>query len=218
VFNETAYSNSYAWAPSVGLSGLSDLAGSSGGFVPTIIGTGGSIGGGIISGILAGAGHGAIAGPIGAGIGLLTGIIAGIFAAHRAKVQREDEISNAWAQSGPQAIDAVMTAYHQGQISGPEAAQAFDQIEAQFRQMTTPITKYNGQFGAFPNPDGPRPPNNCNWACGTYLDLHQQLLSLKGQLNMSAGAGGAGGLSLGGLTSDPVMLLGLGVLAFMLFK
>jgi hypothetical protein len=202
VFNETAYNT---------VSGLSDLEG----VLPTIIGAGGSIGGSVVGGMIGGS----WGGPIGAGIGLLTGLISGIFSAHAAKVQREDEISNAWAAAGPQAIDAVMNAYHTGQVSGPEAAQALDQIEAQFKSMTSPITKYNGKFGAFPDPNGPRPPDKCNWACGTYWDLHKQIVGLKAGLNMSQGkAGAVGELDLAGLTGDPIMLLGLGVIAFLLFK
>lgn len=190
--------------------GFSDLDGS---LLPTIIGAGGSIGGGIIGKLIGGT----AGGPIGAGIALVSSLISGIFAAHAAKEQREDQISGAWAASGPQAIDSVMAAYHSGQISGAEAAQGLDQIEAQFRSMALPISKYNGQFGVFPNPTAARPPNNCNWACGTSWDLHQQIIGLKAQLNMGGGGGGLG-LDLGGLGGDPIMLLGLGVLAYMLLK
>ena len=181
-----------------------------GDWLPTIIGTGGSIGGGLIGRAIGGA----AGGPIGAGISLVSSLIAGIFGAHAAKVRREDEISGAWAANGPRAIDGVMAAYRGGQISGSQAAQALDQIEAEFRAMTLPISKYNGKFGVFPDPNGPRPPNNCNWACGTSWDLHQQIIGLKKQLTI-------GGASLGGLslnTGDPVVLAGLAVIAFMLFK
>lgn len=182
--------------------------GNMGGLLPTLIGTGGSIGGSII-GKLIGGGAG---GPIGMGIAALSSLIAGIFAAHSAKVAQEDQISGAWASAGPQAINAVMAAYHGGQISATEAAQSLDGIEGQFRQMAQPIAKLNGQFGAFPDPNGPRPPDNCNWACGTSWDLHQQLLGLKAQLT----AGGSS-LSLGNL-GDPVMLAGLALVAYLLLK
>lgn len=192
MFNETTYNP-----------GFGDL-------LPGLIGTGGSIGGSIIGRLIGGA----AGGPIGMGISALSSLIAGIFGAHAAKEAREDQISGAWAASGPQAINAVMSAYHSGSISASEAAQSLDSIEGQFRQMTAPITKYNGQFGAFPDPNGSRPPNNCNWACGTSWDLHQQILGLKAQLT-----GGGGGLSLGSLGSgDPVMLAGLALLAYLLLK
>lgn len=193
MFNETTYND-----------GL-------GAWLPTAVGAGGSIGGGLFAALGIG---GKFAGPIGMGISAISSLIASIFGAHAAKVQREDEISGAWAASGPQAIESVMSAYRSGQLSGRDASAALDQIEAQFRQMTQPITKYNGKFGAFPDPNGPRPPNNCNWACGTSWDLHQQLLGYKAQLSM----GGGGGGGLGALTGDPIMLLGLGVLAYMFLK
>jgi len=196
VFNETCSYN--------------DGDGNMGGWLPTVIGAGGSIGGGLIGKAIGGA----AGGPIGAGISLVSSLIAGIFGAHAAKVKREDEISSAWAANGPRAIDGVMAAYRAGQISGQEAAGALDQIESEFLSMTAQITKYNGRFGAFPDPNGPRPPNNCNWACGTSWDLHQQIIGLKSQLTM--GGGGLGSLSLSG--ADPVVLVGLGVIAFMLFK
>ena len=186
--------------------------GALGGWISPIIGTAGSIGGSLIGKLIGGA----AGGPIGAGIALLSSLIAGIFGAHAAKVQREDEISNAWAASGPAAIDAVMSAYHSGQISSSEASQSLDSIEAQFRSMTQPITKYNGQFGSFPNANGPRPPNNCNWACGTSWDLHQQIIGLKSQLKAGSGGLSLGGLSLGGM--DPIVLGGLAVIGFLLFS
>lgn len=193
MFNEVSYSD-----------------GNMGDFLPGLIGTGGSIGGSFVGKLIGGA----AGGPIGAGIAVLSSLIAGIFGAHSAKVAREDEISNAWAASGPSAIQAVMSAYQSGQVSGNDALNALDGIEAQFRSMAAPIAKLNGQFGAFPNPEGPRPPNNCNWACGTSWDLHQQLKGLKASIS----AGATGGASLGTLGGDPIMLLGLGVLAWMLLK
>ena len=105
----------------------------------SLIGAGGSIGGGIAAKLIGGA----AGGPIGAGIALVSSLIAGIFAAHAAKVQREDQISGAWAASGPAAIDAVMQAYHCGQINGSDASTALSQIQAQFYAMTQPITKLN---------------------------------------------------------------------------
>lgn len=195
MFNETAYNH---------------LEGQ---WLAPIIGTGSTIGGSIWSALGIG---GAAAGPIGMGISAIGSLIAGIFGAHAAKVKREDEISGAWAASGPQAIDAVMSAYHSGQISGRDAAAALDQIQAQFYQMTQPITKYNGQFGSFPDPNAPRPPKNCNWACGTSWDLNKQIQGLKGGLNM--GAGGVAGLDLGALGGDPIALAGLAVVAYLLLK
>jgi hypothetical protein len=182
-----------------------------GAWLSTLIGTGGSIGGSLIGKLIGGA----AGGPIGAGIGLLSSLIAGIFGAHAAKVAQEDQISGAWASSGPAAINAVMSAYHSGQVSASDASTALDQIEAQFRSMAQPIAKLKGQFGAFPDPTGPRPSSDCNWACGTSWDLHQQLTGLKSQLAASSG-GGIGGLNLGALTGDPIVLGGLAVIAFLL--
>jgi len=188
--------------------GLGELSGS---WVSTLIGAGGSIGGGIVGKLIGGA----AGGPIGGGIALLSSLIAGIFGAHAAKVQREDEISGAWAASGPAAIQAVMDAYHSGQIGASDASTALSQIQQQFYAMTQPITKYQGKFGSFPDPNAPRPADNCNWACGTSWDLNQQIAGLKGQL---VGSGGIGGLNLGSLTSDPIMLGGLLLLGFLLMK
>jgi len=181
--------------------GLSDLSGS---WVAPVVSAGGGIGGGIIGKLIGGT----WGGPIGAGIGVISSLIASIFAQHAAKVQREDEISGAWAASGPAAIQAVMDANRSGQISASEAATALAQIQQQFYAMTQPITKYKGKFGAFPDPNATRPPDNCNWACGTSWDLNQQIQTLKGQLV------GGGGLSLGGL--DPIMLGGLLIIGFLL--
>ncbi len=186
--------------------GLSDLSGA---WIAPVIGGAGSIGGGLIGRLIGGAAGGAVGG----GIALLSSLIANIFGAHAAKVQREDQVSGAWAASGPAAIQATMDAYHSGQVSASDASAALSQIQQQFYAMTQPITKYNGKFGAFPDPNGPRPPNNCNWACGTSWDLNQQIQQLKGQL-----VGGGGGLNLGALTGDPIMLGGLVVIAVLLFS
>lgn len=194
--------------------GLGTLGGS---WIAPTIGAVGSVGGSVIGGILASAGAGAIAGPIGAGIGILTGLIASIFAKHSAKVAREDEVTGAWAASGPQALDAVMAAYKSGQVSGPEAASALDSIEQQFISLMGPVAKYNGKFGVFPDVNGPRPGNNCNAACGLRWDLHKQIEGLKAGLSTSGG-GILGGFSLGGTTASP---LGIGLLLFlgvMMFK
>jgi hypothetical protein len=187
--------------------GLSDLSGS---WVSTIVGTGGSLGGSLIGKLIGGA----AGGPIGAGIAVLSSLIAGIFGAHAAKVQREDQISGAWAASGPAAINATMSAYHSGQINATDASTALSQIQQQFYAMTQPITKYNGQFGSFPDVNAPRPANNCNWACGTSWDLNQQIAGLKAGLTSSGGAG----LNLGSLTSDPIVLGGLLVIGYLLMK
>jgi hypothetical protein len=185
-----------------GLSGLS-------GFWQSFIGPGGSIGGKVAAG--------AIGGPVGAavgfGIGVISSIIGFFFSSHAKKVQREDEISGAWAAQGPAAIDAVMQAWKSGQVSGSDAVSGLQQIEQQFVQMTTPISKYNGDFGKFPDPEGPRPPNNCNWACGTYWDLHQQIKGLISQIQSSSNSAGAG-FSL----SDPITLGGLLLLGYFLIK
>ena len=149
-------------------------------------------------------------------IGFIGSLIASIFGQHAAKVQREDQISGAWAASGPQAIQAVMDAYKSGQISGAEASSGLDQIQQQFYQMTAPITKYNGKFGMFPDVNAARPGSNCNWACGTSWDLNQQIQGLKSQLS----AGGGGGLNLSRLLGggDPIILGGLLLLGVMLLK
>jgi len=184
---------------------LGDLSGS---WVAPVVGGAGSIGGGIIGNLIGGAAGGAVGG----GIALLSSLIAGIFGAHAAKVQREDQISGAWAASGPAAIQAVMDSYHSGQISASDAATALGQIQQQFYAMTQPITKYNGKFGSFPDVNAPRPSGDCNWACGTSWDLNQQIQTLKGQLVGS----GTGGLSLGGF--DPIVLGGLLVIGVLMFS
>lgn len=196
MFNETVYLNGLGIAP----------------WAPSLIGVGGSIGGGIAASKIGGA----WGGPIGAGISALSALLAGIFGAHRAKVQREDEISGAWAASGPQAIEAVMQAYRSGQVSGAQASAALDQIESQFRSMAQPITKYQGKFGSYPNAEGARPPNQCNWACGTSWDLHQQIKNIKAGISTSA----TGSTSIGnlGLPGDPIVLAGFGILAYMLLR
>lgn len=189
---------------------LGDLSGS---WVAPVIGTGGSIGGSIIGSMIGGA----AGGPIGAGIGLLTGLIAKIFGAHAAKVKQEDAVTGAWAASGPQAIDAVMSAYHSGQVSGSDAASALDSIEAQFVSMMTPVAKTGGKQGTLPDPNAPRPPNNCNAGCGLYWDLHQQIIGLKAGLNMSAGSGILGSLG-GATTASPLAIGALLFLGVMIFK
>lgn len=186
-------------------SGLGEL----GGWWQSLIGAGGGIGGKVAAG--------AIGGPVGAavgfGIGIVTSIISAIFGGHAAKVQREDQISGAWAAQGPAAIDAIMQAYKSGQVSASDAINGLQQIEAQFIQMTTPITKYNGKFGQFPDPNGPRPPHDCNWACGTSWDLHQQILGLIKQIQSDPMS------SLGGILGlDPVVIGGLAVLGYLLIK
>jgi hypothetical protein len=187
--------------------GLSDLSGS---WIAPVVGGAGSIGGGIIGNLIGGAAGGAVGG----GIALLSSLIAGIFGAHAAKSAREDEISGAWAASGPAAIQAVMDAYHSGQISATDASSALGQIQQQFYAMTQPISKLNGKFGAFPDPNAARPSGDCNWACGTSWDLNKQINSLKSQLI----GGGTGGLNLGALTGDPIMLGGLAVIAVLMFS
>jgi hypothetical protein len=190
-------------------SGLSDLSGS---WVAPVVGGAGSIGGSIIGRLIGGA----AGGPIGMGIGVLSSLIAGIFAAHAAKSAREDQISGAWAASGPAAIQAVMDANKSGQINASDAATALAQIQQQFYAMTQPITKLNGKFGSFPDPNAARPADNCNWACGTSWDLNQQIQGLKSQLVGSTSGGG--GLDLSSITGDPIVLGGLAVIAVLLFS
>jgi hypothetical protein len=102
-----------------------------------------------------------------------------------------------------------MEAWRSGQAGSAEAIEGLRSIEAQFMQMTAPITKYNGKFGAFPDPEGPRPPKDCNWACGTYWDLHQEI---KGKIAQIQGGGGGGILGMG---QNGLLLLGLAALFFM---
>jgi len=186
-----------------GMGGLS-------GFWQSLIGPGGSIGGKVAAG--------AIGGPVGAavgfGIGVISSIIGFFFTSHAKKVQREDQITNAWAAQGPPAIDAVMQAWKSGQVSASDAISGLQQIEQQFLQMAEPITKYNGKFGQFPDPNGPRPPNNCNAACGISWDLHQQIKGLIAEIQSSPAVGGFGGFSL----SDPIMLGGLLLLGYLFIK
>lgn len=181
------------------------------GWIAPTVSIGSSIGGSIAAGAIGGA----WGGPIGSAIGIIGGLISSIFGAHAAKVAREDQISSAWAANGPAAISGVMDAYAHGQISGADAVTALDQIEAQFREMTQSITKYRGQFGSFPDPNAPRPGDQCNWACGTSWDLHQQLEQKKAAI---AGREGNLPTALGSLTSNPMNLVGLAVLAWVLLK
>jgi hypothetical protein len=194
--------------------GLGDM----GGWVAPVVGIGGGIGGKIVGSLIGGA----AGGPIGAGIALISSLISGIFAAHAAKVQREDQISGAWAASGPQAIQAVMDAWKSGQASSSDAIAGLQQIQQQFYQMTQPITKYKGQFGSFPDPNGPRPPNDCNWACGTSWDLNQQIKQLTQQIQ-AGGDKTIAGQVVGGLGSvfsqgDPMVMIGLAIIGFLLLK
>ena len=142
-----------------------------GSWVSTTIGVGGAVGGKIAAGAIGGA----AGGPIGIAIGLITGIISSILGAHAAKVRREDKVSGAWASSGPQAISATMQAWQGGQLTGSDAIAQLQSIQNQFLQQSQSITKYNGQFGQYPDPNAARPSSNCNWACGTSWDLNQEI-------------------------------------------
>jgi hypothetical protein len=142
----------------------------------------------------------------------LLGSILGIFGAHAAKVQREDQISGAWAAQGPMLIEQIKQAYASGQMSASDASSALDSLENQFRQNAQQISKYNGKFGMFPDVNAPRPSSNCNWACGTSWELHQQILGIKA--GMTGGSSG-GGL---GLDSNTLMLIAGGVLLFMMLN
>jgi hypothetical protein len=191
--------------------GLSDL-----GAWTTVAGTAGSVAGTGLS--IAGAATGlSVLGPIGAGIGLIAGLISGIFGQHAAKVQQENKISGQWAASGPQTVDGIMSAWEAGQVDGPTASNALQQVYAQFVQQNAAISKYNGTTGAFPDPNQPRPASSCNWACGTSYDLAQQIKGLQTQIGQNPSVGSLGGLS-SSLGSNPLLLGGLILGALLLFK
>lgn len=192
------------WTWNSGHDGLSGLDG----FWQSLIGKGGQIGGMIAKGAIAGP----VGALVGAGIGIVTSIIAAIFGAHSAKVKRENEISTAWAQQGPAAIAAIMQAWEGGQVSGADAKAGLQQILAQAHEMFTPITKYQGKLGAFPDPNSSRPPNNCNWGCGTWWDLNQQVKQLNSQIDSKPGIADAF------TGADPVILIGLAVAGYFLLK
>jgi len=178
-----------------------------GSWVSTTVGVGGSIGGKVAGGLIGGA----AGGPIGIAIGLVTGIISAILGAHAAKVQREDKVSGSWASSGPQAISATMDAWKAGQLTGSDAVSQLQSIEQQFLQMSQPITKYQGKFGSYPDPNAPRPSKDCNWACGTSWDLHQQIQGLTGQIQANDPMAAVGGM-------DPATLglIAIGALALLM--
>jgi len=195
----------WRWVP-----GPNDGLGNLAGLWQSLIAVGGGVGAKLVPALMGG---GPVGAAIGAGIGLVSTILSAIFGGHAAKVQREDQVSSAWASQGPAAISAIMQAYQTGQISGSDAISGLQQIEQQFVQMAAPISKYNGTFGALPDPNGPRPSSNCNWACGTYWDLHQELKGHIAQIQ----SGGTGSV-LGSLGSSPVLLIGLVVLGFLALK
>ncbi len=138
----------------------------------------------------------AIAGPVGAAIGaavgIVSGIVASIFGAHAAKVAAEDEATGAWAASGPQTVDSIMAAWRAGQVSSSDAIASLNSVVEQYKANMQSVSKYNGKFGVFPDPNGPRPSNNCNASCGMYWDLAQQVKGLIAEIQ-----GGGGGLGIG---------------------
>lgn len=167
--------------------------------------------------ISAGAGGGPIGIAISVGASLISSLLKKIFGAHKARVQREDQISGAWAASGPQAIQEVLALCKSGQATPQETIAGLQSIEQQFLEMTRPIVKYQGKWGVFPDPNGPRPPKDCNWACGTYWDLHKEIQGLIVDVQRS-GCGsstGKGGGALTGNSALPLLLL-IGVAALAL--
>jgi hypothetical protein len=156
----------------------------------------------------------AIAGPVGAAIGaavgIVSGIVASIFGAHAKKVAAEDEATGAWAASGPQSIEATMAAWRGGRISSSDALASLQSIEQQYVANMSGVSKYKGKFGVLPDPNAPRPSNNCNASCGMYWDMMQQMKAYKAEI-----AGGGGGLSSifgggGGIAGIPLPLLIVG--------
>lgn len=185
--------------------GLGQLPVATIGKVGQAAGIAGGLSAGLASaGILSGATFGSIIPGIGTAIGAIAGLIAGLFGQHAQKVAVENKVSGQWAAQGPATISELITQWQQGQIDSATASSGLDSILLQFQQMNAPITKYNGQTGAFPDPNQPRPSSNCNWACGTYWDLSQEIAGLKGQIAQ------APGLNVGGLPLDPTMLLLIG--------
>jgi len=112
----------------------------------------------------------------------LTKAIIGIFAAHRAKVAAEDQVSGAWAAQGPYLIEQIKKSYAGGALTIQEAFTALDTLEQQFRINAQPVSKLEGHFGFLPDVNGPRPSQNCNWACGTTWDLHQEIAAIKADM------------------------------------
>ena len=127
----------------------------------------------------------AAGGPIGMAIGgglMIAQTIFQFWQAHQAKVAQEDQISGAWAAFGPEIIDRIKSDFSKGVISKDEAFKALDTLEHQFRVNVQPISKLHGHFGFLPNVDQPRPPDECNWGCGTSWDLHQEILGIKADM------------------------------------
>lgn len=181
---------------------LGELGGSK---VGQVVGTGGGFAGSIIPLVSTAA----WAGPVGAAVGIVAGIIAGIFARHAAKVAREDEVTGVWAQTGQQAIAQTMALYRSGDASAAEVIAGLQSIEEQFKQLTSDVVKTNGKFGVFPNPEAPRPSNNCNASCGLYWELHQQIKGLIAEVQAGGDKGGISSLfgSSGGGSKLPLLLV-----------
>jgi hypothetical protein len=192
MFNETSYNT--------GLGELGDKKTAG-------IGIGGKVG----SAVAVGAIGGPVGAAVGAAIGAVTGILSKIFGVHAARVQAEDAATGDWAASGPQNIEGVMAAFHSGQMSSSDALASLQSIMDQYRQNMASVSKYNGQFGVFPDPDAARPSNNCNAACGIYWDTMQQIKGYKAEI---AGSGGGSFGSLfsggGGIAGIPLPVLIIG--------
>ena len=175
---------------------------------------------GFIGGVASTAAPFAIAGPVGAAIGaavgIVSGIVASIFGAHAAKVAAEDEATGAWAASGPQTVEAIMAAWRSGRASSSDAIASLNGVVEQYKANMQSVSKYNGKFGVFPDPNGPRPSNNCNASCGMYWDLAQQVKGLIAEIQAGGGGIGNFGGLFGGSSSSamlPLLIVG-GLLIF----
>ena len=151
-----------------------------------------SFGGAVASTTIPLAFTGPVGMAVGAVVGVVSGIVASIFGAHAAKVAAEDEATGAWAASGPQTVDSIMAAWRAGQLSSSNAISSLNSVVEQYKANMQSVSKYNGKFGVFPDPNGPRPSNNCNASCGMYWDLAQQVKGLIAEIQ-----GGGGGLGIG---------------------
>jgi hypothetical protein len=175
------------------------------------------IGGKVGSAVAVGAIGGPVGAAVGAAVGIISGLVSSIFGAHAAKVAAEDEATGAWAATGPQTVDSIMAGWRAGQISSSDAIASLNSVVEQFKSNMAAVSKYNGKFGVFPDPNGPRPPNNCNASCGMYWDLAQQVKGLIAEIQ--AGSGGLGIGNFGGLFGGsssamlPLLLVG-GLLLF----
>ena len=174
-----------------------------------------------IGGVASTAAPFAITGPVGAAIGaavgIVSGIVASIFGHHAAKVAAEDEATGAWAASGPQTVDSIMAAWRGGKISSSDAIGSLNSVVEQYKANMQSVSKYNGKFGIFPDPNAPRPSSNCNASCGMYWDLAQQVKGLIAEIQRGGGGlgiGNFGGLFEGGSSAMLPLLIVGGLLIF----